>query len=104
MNKFLVAALVMSSALVAPSFAFAQSNAPVTRAQVRAELIQLENAGYTPGGEQADYPQNLLAAEQRVADQQRADVGSYGASSNGTTASGAPINVSLNTRSTYFGH
>ena len=47
MKKFLISALVLSSALAAPAFAFAQNNGPVTRAQVKAELIQLEKAGYT---------------------------------------------------------
>ena len=62
MNKFLISALVLSSALAAPALAFAQSNGPVTRAQVRAELIQLEKAGYTPGGEDVNYPQDIQAA------------------------------------------
>ncbi len=88
MNKYLISALVLLSALAAPALAFAQANAPVTRAQVRAELIQLENAGYTPGGDQANYPQNLQAAEQRVAEQQRMAAGAYGAASSGTAASG----------------
>ncbi len=70
MKKFLISALVLSSALAAPAFAFAQNNAPITRAQVKAELIQLEKAGYSPGGEDVNYPQDLQAAEQRVSEQQ----------------------------------
>jgi len=53
----------------APLASFAQStqaSAGVTRAQVRAELAQLEEAGYTPGADAYDYPDNLLAAEARV--------------------------------------
>lgn len=88
MNKFLASSLILSFALAVPAIASAQTNAPVTRAQVRAELIQLEKAGYTPGGDQATYPQDLQAAEQRVANQQRNAASSYGASSNGTDASG----------------
>ena len=45
MKKFLISALVISSALAAPAFAFAQSNAPVTRAQVYRELIHAQRDG-----------------------------------------------------------
>src|ERR1700709_2558455 len=99
MNKFLISALVLSSALAAPALAFAQSNGPVTRAQVRAELIQLEKAGYTPGGEDVNYPQDIQAAEQPLADKQGIASSSYGAAANGTSGSGmhahtAPDNAS----------
>ena len=41
---------------------FAQANAPVTRAQVRVELVQLEKAGYHVGdGDQAAYPAPIQA-------------------------------------------
>jgi hypothetical protein len=54
--------------LGAPAMSFAQSTAPITRAQVRAELIELEQAGYWPsGGEDPNYPQDLQAALARVA-------------------------------------
>lgn len=106
MNKFLISTLVISSALAAPAFAFAQSNGPVTRAQVKAELVQLEKAGYNPGGEDVNYPQDIQAAEQRVAEQQGIASSSYGSPANGTSASGmhthtAPDNA---TQSIYFGH
>ena len=105
MNKFLISALVLSSALAAPAFAFAQSNGPVPRAQVRAELVQLEKAGYNPGGEDVNYPQDIQAAEQRVAEQQGIASSSYGAAANGTSGSGmhahtAPDNAS---QSIFFG-
>lgn len=89
MNRLLVSALVLSSALVAPALAFAQNDAPVTRAQVRAELIQLESAGYTPGGDDANYPQDILAAEARVAAQHNPSVTAYGSSDAGMSASGS---------------
>jgi uncharacterized membrane protein len=47
--KSLIQAVVVAAALAAPVAVFAQSNAPLTRAQVRAELVQLEKAGYKPG-------------------------------------------------------
>jgi hypothetical protein len=105
-NKFLISALVLSSALAAPAFAFAQNNAPITRAQVKAELIQLEKAGYSPGGEDNTYPQDLQAAEQRVWEQQGIANTSYGSPTSGMSASGNHVSITPNdtTQSTYFGH
>lgn len=54
--------------LAAASFAapvVAQQQAPVTRAQVRAELAELRAAGYNPS-DKIHYPDNLWAAQQRV--------------------------------------
>ncbi|WP_143289020.1 DUF4148 domain-containing protein, partial [Burkholderia pseudomallei] len=43
--KSLIATVAVAAALAVPAVSFAQqSNGPVTRAQVRAELIQLEQA------------------------------------------------------------
>jgi hypothetical protein len=40
----------------------------LTRAQVIAELIEVENAGFHPGSvDYVEYPDNLQAAEARVA-------------------------------------
>lgn len=59
--------IVVATVAVAASFsAFAQSNDGVTRAQVKAQLVQLERAGYNPGLNDPSYPNNLLAAEARV--------------------------------------
>src|SRR5690348_2739793 len=38
MNKYLVSVTLVAATLAAPAVAFAQSNGPVTRAQVRADL------------------------------------------------------------------
>jgi len=101
-NEFLISALVISSALAAPAFAFAQDNGPITRAQVRAELVQLEKAGYNPGAKDTNYPQRIQAAEQRVAKEQNIASSSYGMPTNGTSVSSiAPAN---DTKSIYFGH
>jgi hypothetical protein len=105
MKKFLISALLLSSALAAPAFAFAQNNAPLTRAQVTAELVQLEKAGYSPGGNDNNYPQDLQAAEQRIWTQQN-DATSYGSSTGGTSVSGSHgVITSIDAPgSTYFGH
>lgn len=63
MHFFAKAALVASSALV-PAIAFSQTTEPLTREQVRAELVQLENAGYNPLSNCAgDCPGSLRRAE-----------------------------------------
>jgi hypothetical protein len=65
--KSLIQAVAVAVALVAPVASFAQSNAPVTRAQVRAEIVQLERVGYHVGdGDNANYPDAIQAAEARV--------------------------------------
>ncbi|RQR26048.1 DUF4148 domain-containing protein [Burkholderia sp. Bp9143] len=53
--------------------AFAQANAPLTRAQVREELIRLEAAGYDPSkGDDGEYPADIQAAQAKLAEQDRA--------------------------------
>jgi len=89
-----IAKFVVSLAVVAaPTFVFAQSqNAPLTRAQVKAELVQLEHAGYSPAmGEQADYPADIQAAEAKVAAQKNANATNeaYGGTSAGGASSGS---------------
>jgi len=88
MFKALIPALVIASAVVAPNFAFAQSNGTVTRAQVKAELVQLEAAGYEPASDNIHYPRAIQAAEARVAAQQNAASSGYGGVAAGSTASG----------------
>lgn len=55
MFKSLIPAVVIVSALAAPTFVFAQSNdnGPVTRAEVKAQLVQLEKAGYNPSSDRS---------------------------------------------------
>ncbi|MGU7782542.1 DUF4148 domain-containing protein [Burkholderia sp. PU8-34] len=98
--KNLIQAVVVAAALAAPVAVFAQTNAPLTRAQVRAELVQLEKAGYNPAvGEDPHYPADIQAAEARVAQQnalaqaQGADQSGFGAEAKGASASGsrAPV-------------
>jgi hypothetical protein len=68
--KSLIQAVLVAAALAAPVAVFAQSSAPLTRAQVHAELVQLEKAGYHVGdGDQTTYPAQIQAAEAKVAAQ-----------------------------------
>ena len=63
-------ALVLSIALAMPAVAFAQSPCALTRAQVRAQLVELEHAGYHLWDNNAeDYPDRIQAAEARLAAQ-----------------------------------
>lgn len=68
--KSLINALISASVVAMPAVAFAeQSSAPLTRAQVRAELAQLQKAGYQAAAPGPYYPANLQAAMARVAGQ-----------------------------------
>jgi hypothetical protein len=60
----LICALISLTSYAA--VADAQTNQQLTRAQVKQELIEMEQAGYDPGGNQLDYPANLQAARERV--------------------------------------
>ena len=71
--KSLIQAVVIAAVLAAPVASFAQSNQPVTRAQVREQLVQIEKAGYNPARSNPnEYPANVQAAEARVAAQNSA--------------------------------
>ena len=105
--KSLIQAVAVAAALVMPVASFAQSNAqsnaPLTRAQVRAELVQLENAGYRPGdGDQTDYPIALQAAEAKVA-AMNGQAGGYGGLAGGTSDAGRPP-MSKASWKAMFGH
>ncbi|WP_249744589.1 DUF4148 domain-containing protein [Burkholderia pyrrocinia] len=63
--KSLIRTLVVATALAAPAIAFAQETQPLTRAQVRNELIELEQAGYDPMD--YDSAKSLQAAEAKIA-------------------------------------
>ncbi|WP_028217194.1 DUF4148 domain-containing protein [Paraburkholderia oxyphila] len=100
--KTLIAAALAATVLAAPALSFAQESQPVTRAQVKAELVQLEQAGYRPGLASPYYPEDLQAAQAKVAQQNAtAEATAYGASTNGSTQAGS--RVTTNAKSVYFG-
>ncbi|GAB5096214.1 DUF4148 domain-containing protein [Caballeronia sp. LP006] len=85
----LVQSLIVAAALAIPAVSsFAQTNQPVTRAEVKAQLVQLEKAGYNPTGDQTQYPANIQAAEARV-NAQGNNATDVGGAADGTSASGA---------------
>jgi hypothetical protein len=105
--KSLIQAVVVAAVLAAPAAAFAQSNQPATRAQVRAELVQLEKTGYNPAASEANYPVGIQAAEARVAAQNGATTDSVGGVASGSSASGARVTAgtaaNAGMQSIYFG-
>ncbi|WP_323120086.1 DUF4148 domain-containing protein [Burkholderia alba] len=86
--KSLVYAVVAASALSASFAAFAQTSQPVTRAEVRSELVQLEKAGYHPGVSSPYYPDDIQSAEARA--NGAADTSGYGAQAAPTVRAGSP--------------
>lgn len=97
--KSLIQAVAIAAVLAVPVASFAQSNQPLTRAQVRAQLVQLENAGYSPArGRDPYYPEDIQAAEAKVAAQNgtaQAEATGYGPSAGGTTQSGQAAEVTV---------
>jgi hypothetical protein len=95
-----------------PLAAMAQTNNhPLTRAEVRQELVDAENAGYKPGASDPYYPADIQAAEKRE-QQMHAEAAAktskplehtgYGASTGGASASGVAHTRGVS--STYFGN
>ena len=89
-------ALAIAAAIAFPAAGYAQeSSSAVTRAQVRAELVQLESAGYRPGrANDPYYPADIQAAEAVVAS--RKDAGAnvdsgVGGTPIGSSASGIRV-------------
>lgn len=86
--KAVIRAAVVACAFIVPVASFAHSQ--ITRAQVRAELEQLESVGYHVGdGDQAHYPEAVQAAEAKLAARQGNTA--YGGVSNGTSQSGGSV-------------
>jgi len=101
--KSFIYAVAAATALTASVGAFARSNpsGELTRAQVRAELVQLEQAGYKPEASDAHYPNALQTAQARVTN---SDATGYGAQAAAGVRAGRVIAVKQTARdSVYFG-
>jgi hypothetical protein len=105
--KTLVCLTLAVSALASPALSCAQlAPSPVTRAQVRAELARLEQAGYSPSAEDAYYPADIQAAEAKIAaqnSQQLASSSVGGTAQGGSIEAGAPAHAAP-VRSVYAEH
>jgi hypothetical protein len=98
MMKSLIRVVIAVTCSAAPVVVFAQSNGPLTREQVRAELIELRTVGYSPGTA-SDYafPGNIQAAEAKLAARRagaQSSTGGYGSATAGSSEAGGP-NVGL---------
>jgi len=113
--KALFSTMLVACALAAPVAAFAQSthvdNGPVTRAQVIADVVRVEQAGYRPTAEDINYPDDIQHAEAIVAQEQtqkaQAALGNNsvgGVAMTGSSEAGARVTASVDTRSVYAGN
>jgi hypothetical protein len=105
--KTLACMVLTAGVLASPVVSFAQSTGPVTREQVRAELVRLEQAGYRVGdGDHTTYPAEIQAAEAKVAaedSQQMANSAVGGTSTNGTSAAGSRLPLPMPASSSCVG-
>ncbi|MEQ5843811.1 DUF4148 domain-containing protein [Paraburkholderia acidicola] len=89
--KTILRSAIIAAAFAIPAVTYAQD--PVTRTQVRDELVQLQSVGYHVGdGDQAQYPSAIQAAEAKLS-AQRGSSG-YGGASNATSQSGSRVSAS----------
>ncbi|MGF6574447.1 protein of unknown function [Paraburkholderia fungorum] len=113
--KSLIKAVAIAAVLAAPVAAFAQaSQQPATRAEVKNELIQLEQAGYNPAiSNDVTYPADIQAAERRVqaenpavaqTQEPVADTSGYGGAMSGSSQSGGMVQPTSGPKSVYFGN
>lgn len=101
-----LAIVAVTGALASPALTLAQqsSDQSVTRAQVRDDLVQMEQAGYDPSrADNAHYPTNVQAAESRVAVQDDAQLtnNAMGGVAAGSSASGGPATGTYRTTPYY---
>ncbi len=113
--KSLIKAVAIAAVLATPIASFAQSSQqPVTRAEVRNQLIQLEQAGYNPAiANDPAYPADVQAAERRVqaqnpvvaqTQQPVADTSGYGGATTGSSQAGGVLQPLSGAKSVYFGN
>ncbi|MFX1765123.1 DUF4148 domain-containing protein [Paraburkholderia sp. A1RI-2L] len=73
--------------LLTPLASFAQTTTSLTRAQVHAQLVQVEKAGYNPARRDNNYPADIQAAGVRGATQESA--GTLSTSGMGSSTAGS---------------
>jgi Domain of unknown function (DUF4148) len=87
----LAQSLIVAAVLVLPAVSsFAQSNQPLTRAEVKAQLVQVEKEGYNPSIlADTTYPANIQAVDAKISAENGAAVTAYGTVAEGTSTSSA---------------
>jgi hypothetical protein len=89
--KTLVRAVCAVAVIAVPIASLAQSDGSPTRAQVQAEIAQLQQAGYNPANANTvDFPANMPAISAGAADQSSG----YGPATNGSSQMGRPASTS----------
>jgi hypothetical protein len=102
--KALVHAIALSCAMALPMLASAQTtNTAPTRAEVRADLARLEQAGYRPSASAPQYPNDIQAAETKVAANQMAATDGVGGTASDSSQSGSAV-VKPASHTLYSGH
>jgi hypothetical protein len=97
--KTLVHTICAVAVIAVPIASLAQSEGALTRAQVQAEIAQLQQAGFNPANANTvDFPSNMQAADPRAADQGSG----YGPATNGSSQMGHPASPS-EMRPVFFG-
>jgi hypothetical protein len=90
--KTIACLVIAAGALASPVVCLAQTPEPLTRAEVRADLVRVEQAGYNPSiGDNVDYPADIQAAEAKIAaqdDRQLTVNATGGTTMEGTSAAG----------------
>jgi Ni/Co efflux regulator RcnB len=91
MMKTLVQAVCAVAVIATPMVSMAQSEGSLTRAQVEAELAQLQQAGFNPANANTvDFPSNLPTADMGAGAQNSG----YGPATNGSSQMGRPASTS----------
>jgi hypothetical protein len=100
--------IIVAAALAIPAVSsFAQSDQPLTRAEVKSQLIQAQQAGYNPSADHTTYPAQIQAVDAKLAAQNGQN--SYGGVADTRSASGsyrAPAHTGTanGVEPVYFGH
>ncbi|MDI9700412.1 MULTISPECIES: DUF4148 domain-containing protein [Burkholderia cepacia complex] len=96
---------VMLALAVVPALAFAGQG--LTRAEVRAQLVQIEHAGYNPARKDIHYPQSIQQAEARLHSSEstaQTDTTGYGSAQSAGSNSGHAFTTHAPSRSIYLHH
>ncbi|KAB0655727.1 DUF4148 domain-containing protein [Burkholderia diffusa] len=105
--KFAIRTIILAVA-ISPALAFAsQSSGGLTRAEVRAQIVQVEKAGYNPARKDIHYPQSIQQAEARIRSSEtatQADASGYGPAQPAGFGSGSMIQRHASSRSLYAHH
>lgn len=89
--KTLVHTVCAVAVIAVPIASLAQSDGALTRAQVQAEIAQLQQAGFNPANANTvDFPANMQATDASAAGQSSG----YGPATNGSSQMGRPASTS----------